>query len=203
MPKDFVPRSEVEQRLTSASVVPWRPAHEILRAAREILARHIVPVRARRPNTLTSERIEHLLTDRSFEYHSMVSTDCGFFVDACIEWPKLIEELAVAGIALVDEASEVAQLNRVQSGRQDTSQRNQERTANRQPLRGPNPGATGFATADEALFPEIEQLRKDGTRSVIAAARTLANEGKVVGAGAPESRATRLARRFGKHKSGT
>lgn len=68
---------------------------------------------------------------------------------------------------------------------------------------GPRPGVTGFTTADKALFPTIDQMIEKGeARSGIAAARILDENGRVAsGGGTPESRAARLARRYGKWKS--
>lgn len=70
--------------------------------------------------------------------------------------------------------------------------------------RGPKPGTTGFNAADRALFPTIKRMLKNGgAPSVDAAARILAEEGKVAGRGSIEARATRLARHYGKWKSAT
>jgi hypothetical protein len=78
-----------------------------------------------------------------------------------------------------------------------------ERRTRPQGSRGPKPGMTGFNAADRALFPEIKQMLKDGkARSVIAAARILATQQKVGSSGGTtESRAVRVARRYGQWKS--
>jgi hypothetical protein len=73
---------------------------------------------------------------------------------------------------------------------------------NQRARRGPEPGETGFAATDKELFPEIERLRKEGkARSISEATRVLAELGKISGSGSTESRATRVARRYGRHKS--
>ena len=56
---------------------------------------------------------------------------------------------------------------------------------------------------DRALFPEIECIMRDGHKSVHAAALELASAGKVQGSGTPESRAKRLAMRFGNERCPT
>lgn len=61
--------------------------------------------------------------------------------------------------------------------------------------RGPVPGAIDRYN-DEALFPEIERMTCERRMSVHAAAFKLAHAGKVEGSGTPESRASRLAKRY-------
>lgn len=64
------------------------------------------------------------------------------------------------------------------------------------PRRGPTPGAIDrFGSSDRALFPEIKRLMARG--STLHGA-TLALAEKIEGAGADESRAKRLARKFQK-----
>jgi hypothetical protein len=70
--------------------------------------------------------------------------------------------------------------------------------------RGPMPGRTGFLASDRLLFPEmrlqLKRLAKENKRTTnSAAASVLVAVGGVAGAGTPKSKATRLARNFGKH----
>ena len=64
--------------------------------------------------------------------------------------------------------------------------------------KGPVPGTVSrYREADHKLYPELEQLAVPEKRgSISAAARHLAEEGKVAGAGTAESRARRLATRY-------
>ena len=72
----------------------------------------------------------------------------------------------------------------------------------RKPQRGPKQGTTGFSAADLALCPDIDNMVKRGeARSAIAAARVLVQQGRVAGNGGEDSRATRVARRYGHWKS--
>jgi hypothetical protein len=50
-----------------------------------------------------------------------------------------------------------------------------------------------YDAADRALFPELERIMTNDKKSLSAAARDLAEDGRVAGAGTPESRAKRLA----------
>jgi hypothetical protein len=60
--------------------------------------------------------------------------------------------------------------------------------------RGPAPNTVRRYEADNCkLFPVIQELTRDGRESVSGAALKLANEGRVSGIGAPQSRAKRLA----------
>ena len=106
------------------------------------------------------------------------------------------EALAEAGFAVAAKPRPAA----VRDARSGSKQIDS--SDNRQPRRGPKPGATGFDATDRLLFPEIDQIRGNGqARSIVAAARILANAKKIAGAGSPENRATRLARRYAKHRS--
>ena len=91
------------------------------------------------------------------------------------------------------------------NGRREASERSakpQQRRAAEPGRHGPEPGATGFAAADKALFAEIERMRSSGeVRSMTTAALNLVKQGKVAGYGTDQSKATRLARRFGTWKS--
>jgi hypothetical protein len=70
------------------------------------------------------------------------------------------------------------------------------------PLRqrkGPAPGALDrYREADRSLYPELDRIRQEEHQSPTAAARQLAEAGKVAGTGTStaESRARRLARRY-------
>jgi hypothetical protein len=62
---------------------------------------------------------------------------------------------------------------------------------------GPRPGTVGYREADRALFPELEKLTGSGdATSTDAAARMLAQQGKIAGGGKVENKAKRLAERF-------
>jgi hypothetical protein len=63
--------------------------------------------------------------------------------------------------------------------------------------KGPEPGALDrYGNYDRALYPELERLISKERMSLTAAARQLANEGRVSGIGTGESRARRLAKRY-------
>jgi hypothetical protein len=63
--------------------------------------------------------------------------------------------------------------------------------------KGPTPGKLNrYGESDRALFPELKRLMREGHMSATAAARQLAEEGKVAGIGSDESRAHRLAGRY-------
>jgi hypothetical protein len=113
-----------------------------------------------------------------------------------VYWPQLTAELEAAGYAVARR--------RQNGGNQTRSQRKEpaQRSAINRQERGPKQGATGFTAADEALCPEIDQMLKSGkVRSASDAALSLAQlPDKVSGGGSPQSRATRLARRYGKRK---
>jgi hypothetical protein len=120
MPDDrFITRDELRRRLVCARVPLWpdldlgsegplRPASEILKAACEILARGLVPVRGRRPDKLISERIEHWLrSEQDWWYwlHSgfgMLQTEDAIFLYVVIDWPALVAALAEAGFPVAD-----------------------------------------------------------------------------------------------------
>jgi hypothetical protein len=64
------------------------------------------------------------------------------------------------------------------------------------PRKGPAPGTVDrYGAADRALYSELKRLMREG-RSATAAARQLADDGKVAGVGSPESRTRRLANRY-------
>ena len=70
--------------------------------------------------------------------------------------------------------------------------------------RGPQSGATGYQRSDRKMFPRIGRLiREAKAGSPYGAALILAREGRLGGAGAPESRAKRLAARYRKEYGGT
>jgi hypothetical protein len=63
--------------------------------------------------------------------------------------------------------------------------------------KGPKPGTVDrYKAADRSLYPELKRLMSEQCLTVTAAARQLADDYKVAGIGAPESRARRLARRY-------
>jgi len=67
---------------------------------------------------------------------------------------------------------------------------------------GPKPGELRrFEAADRALFPELEQIMAEQHMSRSEAARVLADAGKILGSGAPESRAKRLAGLYGRESA--
>jgi hypothetical protein len=67
------------------------------------------------------------------------------------------------------------------------------------PRRGPIAGKISrFGESDKALFSKIERIMKEGSKSVIEAARELDCEGRVGGRGTSESRVRRLAKIYGK-----
>jgi hypothetical protein len=111
-----------------------------------------------------------------------------------VHWPQLATELEVAG----GRMRRVRTRQTKPSGKRDVAI-----AAVRRPQRGPKPGNTGFNAADNALCPTIDDMVKRGeARSAIAAARILAEKGRVAsGGGTVDSRANRLARRYGKWKS--
>jgi hypothetical protein len=132
------------------------------------------------------------------------------FSNVEVHLPALVKPLEAIGFlagALLDSAPapvEPGPLEPVGSARPAIAEpAEQMRVTSRRPQRGPAPGTTGFADCDRALFPMIEQMRKDGkARSIIAAARILAREGKVASSGGTEDNlAARLARRYGHWKS--
>ena len=62
---------------------------------------------------------------------------------------------------------------------------------------GPRPGTVGYRKADRALFPELENLTGSGdATSTDAAARMLAQQGKIAGGASLENKAKRLAEHF-------
>jgi len=64
---------------------------------------------------------------------------------------------------------------------------------------GPKREETGYAEADEKLFPEMRlRIQDKKLRSAYAAALELASENKVAGSGTEESKAKRLASRYRK-----
>ena len=105
---------------------------------------------------------------------------------ASIYWSELAEALVVAGFPLRGRRSV--------SGRIAKPQHEVKRR------HGPEPGSTGFAAADEALFPEIDRVMKDERlRSPSAAVRLLDQQGKVASDGGdPKNRVTRVVRRYKK-----
>ena len=67
------------------------------------------------------------------------------------------------------------------------------------PRRGPVPGKLSrFGNSDRALFPEIERIMRQETKTVTEAARELDYEGKVNGRGTSEARVRRLAKLYRK-----
>jgi hypothetical protein len=64
--------------------------------------------------------------------------------------------------------------------------------------KGPVPGTLDrYGKEDRALYPELERLMHQEHMSLTAAARQLADNSKVAGIGTAESRARRLAKRYG------
>jgi hypothetical protein len=62
--------------------------------------------------------------------------------------------------------------------------------------RGPKPGTLNrYKTADRKLFPEIQRLLGEGV-SLTSATQSLADNGRIGGAGTPSSRARRVAKLF-------
>jgi hypothetical protein len=69
--------------------------------------------------------------------------------------------------------------------------------------RGPEPGTLRrYEKADRALFPELKKRMAEGS-SCHRAALSLADEGSLVGAGTPASRAKRLAALFQRERAET
>ncbi len=65
--------------------------------------------------------------------------------------------------------------------------------------RGPEPGSVDrFGESDEALFPEIDRIRRESRKSIHAATLELASAGRIEGTGTEASRAKRLASRYQK-----
>jgi hypothetical protein len=65
--------------------------------------------------------------------------------------------------------------------------------------KGPEPGSVDrFGDSDEALFPEIDRIRRESRKSVHAATLELAFAGRIEGTGSEASRAKRLAGRYRK-----
>jgi hypothetical protein len=59
--------------------------------------------------------------------------------------------------------------------------------------RGPAPGTVArYRESDRKLYPEVERIMRGEHKTVTAAARQLAEQGKVAGTGIKESRARRL-----------
>ena len=76
------------------------------------------------------------------------------------------------------------------------------RSAHKRP-RGPRRGQTGYAEADQKLFAEMRRLiNQTNARSASAAALELVEQGKVAGAGSPQSKVKRLANRYLKNPDG-
>jgi len=74
----------------------------------------------------------------------------------------------------------------------------------RRTRRGPQRGTVDrFGEADRALFPEMYRLVDEDHKSVHAAALELASASKIKGAGTPNSRAQRLAKRFRNQRPAT
>jgi hypothetical protein len=65
--------------------------------------------------------------------------------------------------------------------------------------RGPAPGTVDrYGKADRALYPELERIMRENSTTLSAAALDLARADQLPGTGTPESRASRLAKRFRK-----
>jgi hypothetical protein len=65
--------------------------------------------------------------------------------------------------------------------------------------KGPEPGSVDrYGDSDEALFPEIDRIRRESRKSVHAATLELAFAGRIKGTGTEVSRAKRLASRYRK-----
>jgi hypothetical protein len=63
--------------------------------------------------------------------------------------------------------------------------------------KGPKPGTVDrYGQSDRALYEDMKRLIDEERISATAAARVLAEEGKIEGGGSPESLARRLARRY-------
>jgi hypothetical protein len=63
--------------------------------------------------------------------------------------------------------------------------------------KGPAPGTVDrYGPSDRKLYPELERIMREEQKSATAAARQLAEDGKVKGVGGTESRARRLAKRY-------
>jgi hypothetical protein len=76
--------------------------------------------------------------------------------------------------------------------------------ATRPKRRGPVPGSVDrYGDADRALFPEIDRIVSDQQKSPTAAARILAEQGRVPGDGTEDSKVKRLARLYLKERRKT
>jgi hypothetical protein len=63
--------------------------------------------------------------------------------------------------------------------------------------KGPKPGTVDrYGQSDRALYEDMRRLMRDKHMSATAAARHLADKGKIEGVGTPDSRARRLAKRY-------
>jgi hypothetical protein len=68
---------------------------------------------------------------------------------------------------------------------------------------GPTPGEVRhYDESDRALFDEVERLMAEQKLTRTAATEKLANDGRIAGTGAPQSRAKRLARLYKKEREG-
>jgi hypothetical protein len=201
MPKDdrYITRDELERQLVAARVPvyptflegPLRSTSEILKAACEILARRIVPVRGRRHGMLTSERIEHLLrnadrisvfgTPEFFTYPSMVQTDDGIFVDVVVDRIALVAALAEAGFPVADQEPEAIRQEEPLSGGKLTE------ALNRWARKYWGPDFETLPGREELLSLAREEVSPNATTEQIRALRRLAPE-KLRRGGAPTHR---------------
>jgi len=109
---------------------------------------------------------------------------------ASIYWSELVEALVAAGFPVRGRRSVSGRIAKPQREVKDRRH-------------GPEPGSTGFADADEVLFPEIDRMMMDERlRSPSAAVRLLDQQGKVASDGGdPKNRVTRVVRRYKKRKA--
>ena len=177
------------------------PPHRILRSARstpshieELLARAVGPIRFGADNKLFAV----ILWESGAP---PLEADTCVLTDVRVYWPELADELEAAGYRVASRGRAIG--DRAKRGARSHQSGSKQRPKRESP-RGPKPGTTGFGGADRAMFPEIDEMLEQGrVRSVVAAARVLAREDKIRGHGSPDSRATRLARRYGQWKSAT
>jgi hypothetical protein len=115
------------------------------------------------------------------------------FRDVEIEW-NAIKEYLQAGAAKCWPAGGI-QKRRQREGLKEAKGAKKTRS------RGPLPGTIDrYGKADKKLFPAIEKMIQEGY-TVESAALALARNNRVQGVGTPESRATRLAKRFRKYQN--
>jgi hypothetical protein len=134
-------------------------------------------------------RSRHWGTDRPIEplawYRAKIFSDGG--VEFCSDNALLESRLKTIGLGSIRDRVEVNNSEMMRYFPEPAEKRR----------RGPKPGTVDrYGEADGGLFGDIEEIMKKENNSVEAAAKMLADANRIVGTGSPDSRATRLAKRY-------